>query len=87
MSKIYKTKTQTDTTMSFLPKTELTDECIGKLATAIALAMGKMLFGDRARSAEEDDTIVHCNIKENAELIAKILDADVEDRAWRGEER
>lgn len=35
---------------------------------------------------DEMETVVHCNLKENAELIAKILDADVDGEVWKGEE-
>ena len=31
-------------------------------------------------SVEEEETVCHCNVKENAELIAKILDFDVENQ-------
>ena len=31
-------------------------------------------------SAGEEETVCHCNVKENAELIAKILDFDVQNR-------
>lgn len=32
---------------------------------------------------EDDEVVVHCNLKENAELIAKILNADAERKIWR----
>lgn len=32
---------------------------------------------------EDDEVVAHCNLKENAELIAKILDADAERKVWR----
>ena len=31
-------------------------------------------------SVGEEETVCHCNVKENAELIAKILDCDVQNR-------
>lgn len=31
-------------------------------------------------------TVCHCEVKENAELIAKILDADVEGKIYEAEE-
>ena len=31
-------------------------------------------------SVVEEETVCHCNVKENAELIAKILDCDVQNR-------
>ena len=31
-------------------------------------------------SVVEEETVFHCNVKENAELIAKILDCDVQNR-------
>lgn len=69
------------------PKISLTDECIEKLATKIAFAIGVVLFGKRDKEPmDEMETVVHCNLKENAELIAKILDADVNGEVWRGGE-
>ena len=35
---------------------------------------------------ENDEVVAHCNLKENAELISKILNADAERKVWRGEE-
>ena len=31
---------------------------------------------------KDDDVIVHCNVKENAELIARILDYDADNEAF-----
>lgn len=31
---------------------------------------------------DEEETLFHCNLKENAELIAKILDADSDNRIY-----
>lgn len=70
-----------------VPKISLTDECIEKLATKIAFAIGVTLFGKRGKATmDKMETVAHCNLKENAELIAKILDADVDGEVWKGEE-
>lgn len=70
-----------------ISKVLLTDECIEKLATKIAFAIGVVLFGKRDKAQmDEMETVVNCNLRENAELIAKILDADANGEVWKGEE-
>lgn len=66
------------------------DHCDGAICTSLPPKIrcgitGEYHFLD-ASCDVEDDVIVHCNLKDNAETIAKILDADAEGKVWRGEE-